>query len=180
MIQAKVKPEDIDEVVMVGESSRIPIVIQAVKEIFKKQPNLKLNLIEAVAIGAALQGAILNNEIKDALLLDVTPLALGIETVGGDMSVIIKQNTAVPTFGSETFSTVINYQKTIEINVLQGESVTNHQSIGRFVIQGIPLAPQGATKIIVRFDINVDGTLKVTSRDSNTNKEYFIVNNNFS
>jgi molecular chaperone DnaK len=173
LADANMKPSDIDEVILVGGSTRIPKVQEIVKEFFGKDPNRGVNPDEVVAIGAAIQGGVLAGEVKDVLLLDVTPLSLGIETLGGVTTVLIHRNTTIPTKKAEIFSTAEDNQTTVEIHVLQGEremAVAN-RTIGRFQLTGIPPAPRGMPQIEVTFDIDANGILHVSAKDKATGKE---------
>ncbi|HET7564005.1 MAG TPA: molecular chaperone DnaK [Gemmatimonadaceae bacterium] len=165
--------DQIDEVILVGGSTRIPKVQQIVKDFFKKEPHKGVNPDEVVAIGAAIQGAVLTGEQKDVLLLDVTPLSLGIETLGGVTTVLIPRNTTIPTKKSEVFSTAEDSQTTVEIHVLQGERelAVYNRTIGKFQLTGIPPAPRGMPQIEVTFDIDANGILHVTAKDKATSKE---------
>jgi molecular chaperone DnaK len=170
---AGIKPEEIDEVILVGGSTRMPKIQQIVKDFFKKDPHKGVNPDEVVAIGAAIQGAVLTGEQKDVLLLDVTPLSLGIETLGGVTTVLIPRNTTIPTKKTETFSTADDNQSTVEIHVLQGERemARDNRTIGKFQLSGIPPAPRGMPQVEVTFDIDANGILHVAAKDKTTGKE---------
>jgi molecular chaperone DnaK len=170
---AGMKPEEIDEVILVGGSTRIPKVQTIVKDFFKKDPHKGVNPDEVVAIGAAIQGAVLTGEQKDVLLLDVTPLSLGIETLGGVTTVLIPRNTTIPTRKSEIFSTADDNQTQVEIHVLQGERqmARDNRTIGKFQLTGIPPAPRGIPQVEVTFDIDANGILHVSAKDKATSKE---------
>ncbi len=170
---AGLSAKDIDEVVMVGGSTRIPRVQQLVKDQFGKEPHKGVNPDEVVAIGAALQAGVLSGEVKDLLLLDVTPLSLGIETLGGVMTTLITRNTTIPTRKSETFSTAADGQTSVEVHVLQGERqmARDNRPLGKFHLDGIPAAPRGVPQVEVTFDIDANGIVNVSARDKGTGKE---------
>lgn len=176
LTQAKLSASDIDEVVMVGGQTRMPKVTEAVKKLFGKDPHKGINPDEVVAQGAAIQGGILGGDVKDVLLLDVTPLTLGIETEGGIRTSLIEKNTTVPTKKSQIFSTAAENQPQVEVHVLQGERqmAADNKSLGRFVLDGIPPAPRGVPQIEVTFDIDANGILKVSAKDKGTGKEQSI------
>ncbi|MCZ6760114.1 MAG: molecular chaperone DnaK [Gemmatimonadetes bacterium] len=173
LADAGLKASDIDEVILVGGSTRIPKIQEVVKDFFGKEPNRGVNPDEVVAIGAAIQGGVLAGEVKDVLLLDVTPLSLGIETLGGVTTVLISRNTTIPTKKMEIFSTADDNQTTVEIHVLQGERdmATDNRTIGRFQLTGVPPAPRGMPQIEVTFDIDANGILHVSAQDKATGKE---------
>lgn len=170
---AGMQPNDIDEVILVGGSTRIPAIQQIVEKFFGKQPSKGVNPDEVVAIGAAIQGGVLSGDVKDVLLLDVTPLSLGIETYGGVMTKLIESNTTIPTRKSEVFSTAADNQPSVEIHVLQGERsmAKDNKTIGRFHLDGITPAPRGVPQIEVTFDIDANGILNVSAKDKGTGKE---------
>jgi len=170
---AGIDAKSIDEVILVGGSTRIPKIQDIVQEFFGKEPNKSVNPDEVVAIGAAIQGGVLAGEVKDVLLLDVTPLSLGIETLGGVTTVLIPRNTTIPTRKSEVFSTAEDNQTTVEIHVLQGERqmATDNRTIGKFQLTGIPPAPRGLPQVEVAFDIDANGILHVSAQDKATGKE---------
>ncbi len=173
---AKLSPADIDEVILVGGSTRIPKIQEIVKDIFKKEPNRSVNPDEVVALGAAIQGGVLGGEVDDILLLDVTPLSLGIETLGNVSTPLIERNSTIPTKKTQVFSTAADNQTTVEIHVLQGErqmSVDN-KTIGRFHLDGVPPAPRGIPQIEVTFDIDANGILNVSAKDKASGKEQSI------
>lgn len=173
---AGLKASDIDEIVLVGGMTRMPAVVEKVKKIFGKEPLKGVNPDEVVAIGAAIQGGVLAGDVKDVLLLDVTPLSLGIETMGGVSTKLIERNTTVPTSKSETFSTAADNQPQVEIHVLQGERemATDNKSLGKFILDGIAPAPRGVPQIEVTFNIDANGILNVTAKDKGTGKEQSI------
>lgn len=170
---AKLKASDIDEVLLVGGMTRMPAVVKKVKEIFGKEPNKSVNPDEVVAVGAAIQGGVLGGDVKDITLLDVTPLSLGLETLGGVMTKLVDRNTTIPVEKKEIFSTAADNQPAVEIHVLQGERemATDNKTLGRFVLDGIPPAPRGIPQIEVVFTIDANGILNVNAKDLATNKE---------
>ena len=173
---AGVKTSEIDEVILVGGTTRMPAVVAKVTELFGKEPHQGVNPDEVVAIGAAIQAGVLEGDVKDVLLLDVTPLTMGIETLGGVMTVLIQRNTTIPTSKSEVFSTAADNQASVEIHVLQGERgmATENTSIGRFMLDGILPAPRGVPQVEVTFDIDADGILNVSAKDNATAREQHI------
>ena len=170
---AGLKPGDLDEVVLVGGSTRMPVVIDLVRKLTGKEPNRSVNPDEVVAIGAAIQAGVLGGDVKDVVLLDVTPLSLGVETLGGVMTRLIERNTTIPTRKSEIFSTAADGQTAVDIHVLQGERelAADNMTLGRFRLEGIPPAPRGVPQIEVTFDIDANGILNVSARDKATGKE---------
>jgi len=170
---AKLKPSDIDEVVLVGGQTRMPLVQETVRKFFGKEPNKTVNPDEVVAVGAAIQAAVLAGEVRDVLLLDVTPLTLSIETLGGVATPIIERNTTIPTKKSQIFSTAADGQTSVEIHVVQGERpmAADNKTLGRFILDGIPPAPRGIPQIEVTFDIDADGILHVSAKDKATGRE---------
>src|SRR5207253_1542388 len=173
LADAGVDPKKIDEVVLVGGSTRMPKVQQLVREFFGKEPHKGVNPDEVVAVGAAVQGGVLTGDVKDMLLLDVTPLSLGIETLGGVMTVLIPRNTTIPTRKSEVFSTATDNQTNVEVHVLQGERqfARDNRTLGRFQLVGLPPAPRGVPQIEVAFDIDANGIVNVSAKDVATGKE---------
>ena len=169
---SKLTTKSIDEVILVGGSTRIPAVVQLVKTLTGKDPNMTVNPDEVVALGAAVQAAVLSGELKDIVLLDVTPLSLGVETLGGVMTKLVPRNTSVPTSKSETFSTAADGQTSVEINVLQGERefAKDNKSLGQFKLSGLAPAPRGIPKVQVTFDLAADGTLRVSAKEQITGK----------
>src|SRR5690606_19324253 len=170
---AKKRPSDIHEVVLVGGSTRIPLVQETVTKFFGKEPHRGVNPDEVVAIGAAVQGGVLAGDVQDVVLLDVTPLSLGVETLGGVMTVMIPRNTTIPTQKKEIYSTASDNQTSVEIHVLQGEraEARYNRTLGRFHLEGLPTAPRGIPKIEVTFDIDANGILSVTAKDMATGKD---------
>ncbi|HHY36701.1 MAG TPA: Hsp70 family protein, partial [Firmicutes bacterium] len=173
LADANLKPEDIDRILLVGGSTRIPAVQEAIRKYIGKEPDKGINPDECVAIGAAIQGGVLAGEVKDVVLLDVTPLSLGIETLGGVFTKIIERNTTIPTSKSQIFSTAADNQTSVEIHVLQGERpmAADNKTLGRFILSGIPPAPRGIPQIEVTFDIDANGIVNVSAKDKATGKE---------
>jgi len=173
LADADKKASQIDEVVLVGGQTRMPLVQEKVKQFFGKEPNKGVNPDEVVAIGAAIQAGVLKGEVKDVLLLDVTPLTLGIETLGGVATPLINRNTTIPTSKTQVFSTAADNQPSVEIHVLQGERpmATDNRTLGRFILDGILPAPRGVPQVEVSFDIDANGILSVKAKDKGTGKE---------
>jgi molecular chaperone DnaK len=170
------KVGDIDEVVLVGGQTRMPKIIEEVKKFFGKEPNKSINPDEVVALGAAIQGGIIGGDVKDILLLDVIPLSLGIETMGGVATKLIERNTTIPASRSQVFSTAADNQTSVEIHVVQGERplVADNRTLGRFILDGIPPAPRGVPQVEVTFDIDANGILNVKAKDKSSGKEQSI------
>lgn len=173
LADAKYTVDDIEEVVLVGGMTRMPLVQKKVEEFFKKKPNMSVNPDEVVAVGAAVQAGVLQGDVKDVLLLDVTPLSLGLETLGGVATKLIERNTTIPTSKSQVFSTAADNQTQVEINIVQGERemAVDNKSLGRFILDGIPPAPRGVPQVEVSFDIDANGILNVKAKDKATGKE---------
>jgi molecular chaperone DnaK len=173
---ASLTAANIDEIVLVGGMTRMPAVQDAVRKLFNKEPHKGVNPDEVVAVGAAIQAGVLGGEVKDILLLDVTPLTLSVETLGGVATALIERNTTIPTRKSQVFSTASDSQSQVEIHVLQGERplATDNKSLGKFILDGIPPAPRGIPQIEVTFDIDANGILKVTALDKATNRSQHI------
>ncbi len=173
---ASIKTSDIDEIILVGGQTRMPLIVERVKQLFGKEPNKTINPDEVVALGAALQAGILQGDVRDITLVDVIPLSLGIETMGGVGTKLIEKNTHIPTKREQIFSTAADNQTSVEIHIVQGERpmATDNKSLGRFILDGIPPAPRGVPQVEVAFDIDSNGVLKVTAKDKSTNKEQSI------
>ncbi|HVR88866.1 MAG TPA: molecular chaperone DnaK [Candidatus Limnocylindria bacterium] len=173
---AEVSPDKVDEVILVGGMTRMPLVVEAVKKLFGKEPNKSVNPDEVVGIGAAIQGGVLKGEVKDVLLLDVTPLSLGIETLGGVATKLIERNTTIPTSKSQVFTTAADGQTQVEINVVQGERelAADNKSLAKFILDGIPPAPRGVPQVEVSFDIDANGIVNVRAKDKASSKEQHV------
>ena len=176
MEAAPVKVGAIDEVILVGGQTRMPMITEAAKKFFGKEPNKSINPDEVVALGAAIQGGILSGDVKDVLLLDVIPLSLGIETMGGVATKLIEKNSTIPTAKSQTFSTAADNQTSVEIHIVQGERAMagDNKSLGKFILDGIPPAGRGMPQVEVTFDVDANGILNVKAKDKTTNKEQSI------
>ena len=172
LLDAKMGKESVEEIVMVGGMTRMPLVMKLVEDFFGKKANVSVNPDEVVAMGAAVQAGVLQGEVKDVLLLDVTPLSLGIETLGGVMTKLIERNTTIPTSKSQTFSTAADNQTSVEVHALQGEREMSegNKSLGRFILSGIPMAPRGIPQVEVSFNIDANGILKVSAKDKASGK----------
>jgi molecular chaperone DnaK len=170
------KKEEIHEIIMVGGQTRMPMIVEAVKELFGKEPNRSINPDEVVALGAAVQAGVLQGDVKDVLLLDVIPLSLGIETMGGVATKLVEKNTTIPTSKSQIFSTAADNQTSVEIHITQGERplATDNKSLGRFILDGIPPAPRGVPQVEVTFDVDANGILNVKAKDKTSGKEQSI------
>jgi len=173
---AGMSKSEIDQVILVGGSTRIPRIQEAVKEFFGKDPSKGVNPDEVVAVGAAIQGGVLSGDVEDVVLLDVTPLTLGIETLGGVMTPLIESNSTIPTSKSQVFSTAADSQSSVEIHVLQGEraQAASNRTLGRFHLDGIPPAPRGMPQIEVTFDLDANGVLNIVAKDKGTGKDQSI------
>ena len=176
LADAGMEPKDINRVLLVGGSTRVPMVVEKIRSLLGKEPHKGINPDEVVALGAAIQAGVLAGEVKDIVLLDVTPLSLGIETLGGVMTRIIERNTTIPTSKSQMFTTAADMQTSVDIHVLQGERgmAGDNKTLGRFQLTGIPPAPRGVPQIEVKFDIDVNGIVHVTAKDMGTGKEQAI------
>jgi molecular chaperone DnaK len=170
------KMNEINEIILVGGQTRMPAIIDAVKKLFDKEPNRSINPDEVVALGAAVQAGVLQGDVRDVLLLDVIPLSLGIETLGGVSTKLIERNTTIPSSKSQTFSTAADNQTSVEIHITQGERpmASDNKSLGRFILDGIPPAPRGMPQVEVTFDVDANGILNVTAKDKASNKEQSI------
>jgi molecular chaperone DnaK len=170
------KKEEINEIIMVGGQTRMPMIVEAVKALFGKEPNRSINPDEVVALGAAVQAGVLQGDVKDVLLLDVTPLSVGIETMGGVATKLVEKNTTIPTSKSQVFSTAADNQTSVEIHITQGERplAADNKSLGRFILDGIPPAPRGIPQVEVTFDLDANGILQVKARDKTSGKEQSI------
>ena len=178
---SKFSKNDINEIIMVGGQTRMPMIVDAVKNLFGKEPNRSVNPDEVVALGAAVQAGVLQGDVKDLLLLDVIPLSLGIETMGGVLTKLVEKNTTIPTQRSQVFSTAADNQTSVEIHIAQGERpmAGDNKSLGRFILDGIPPAPRGVPQVEVSFDVDANGILNVKAKDKDKWKRAIYQNRSF-